>query len=84
MCEQRRYYVSADKFGWSVRDRDKGEFPNHARVGYMPATSFRSMEAAKSAAEAMADKLNAEDGGVTVRPGDGDSRTARGTSEEDT
>ena len=51
---------------------------------YIPATSFRSMEAAKSAAEAMADKLNAEDRGVTVRPGDGDSRTARGTSEEDT
>ena len=54
------YYVSADKFGWSVRDREKGEYPNHARVAYIPASSLRSMDAAKRAAEAKVDELNAK------------------------
>ena len=55
-----RYYVTADKFGWSVRDRERGDYPNHARVAYIPANAFRSMDAAKRAAATMADKLNAE------------------------
>jgi len=55
-----RYYVTADRFGWSVRDREHGDCPNHARVAYIPANAFRSMDAAKCAAETMADKLNAE------------------------
>ena len=61
MGELPRYYVSADKFGWSIRDREKGEYPHHARVAYIPANSARSMNSAKRAAEEMADKLNAEE-----------------------
>ena len=62
MSELPRYYITEDKFGWSVRDRENGEYPNNVRASYFAAMSFRSKDAAKRAAEAKADQLNAEAG----------------------
>jgi hypothetical protein len=59
MCGLPRYYAAAEKFGWSVRDRNVGKHPRHAMVAYIAASEAGSMGAAQRAAVKIAERMNA-------------------------